>query len=91
MTKELHSRPTGTRIISFLGALFLSVYGLSYWALVRPGLMLRDGGLCMAPFYVNQKGTQKELEIQNALETLFWPVHKLDRVLRPATWDFDPM
>ena len=80
LSDNLASRTKISRLIWCLVVLFLCVYCGAYWALVRQGLSMRGRTVRMGPVYANQRGTQK------ALETLFWPVHQVDRVIRSSLW-----
>lgn len=83
MDKQPRNKSLSVRMVLLTAAAVVALYGCAYWSLVTPGLMIRKGRVIPGPIYTNHRSTQK------ALTVAFWPVHQVDRILRPELWQAD--
>ena len=69
--------------------LLLTLYVGAYYATVRPVPRYTGGALDwpadMGPMY----GPDSWREFYSVTQPLFWPIHQVDRMLRPDYWYFD--
>jgi hypothetical protein len=76
---ENEKRRGGRLALAVLGMLtLLGLYVAAYYALVTPGAGRVSGSVGMVPYYPSP--------IDEQAKSIFGPMHRIDRILRPRTW-----